>query len=160
MSSSPTFACTSVSFMRATTARRSSGRVARLKRSSKDRRKPSNTMGRWLGNRIECTIRDVSAATQQSRHRRKTMTSAPFVLVTATTEVLRERSRVRVNEAYTSALSAAGLVPLVLPPIDPLVAIASLTDVAGLVLTGGEDVDPEHFGQTAHAETSAPHARR
>jgi putative glutamine amidotransferase len=88
------------------------------------------------------------------------MPFAPFVIVTATTELLRERSRVRVNEAYTNALAAAGLVPLVLPPIDPLVAIASLTDVAGLVLTGGEDVDPEHFGQTAHAETSSPHARR
>jgi len=88
------------------------------------------------------------------------MPFAPFVIVTATTEALRGRSRVRVNEAYTDALAAAGLVPLVLPPIDPIVAIASLTDVAGLVLTGGEDIDPEHFGQAAHAETSAPHQRR
>jgi putative glutamine amidotransferase len=88
------------------------------------------------------------------------MPFAPFVIVTATTELIRDRSRVRVNEAYTDALAAAGLVPLVLPPIDPIVAIASLTDVAGLVLTGGEDVDPEHFGQTAHAQTTTPHARR
>jgi len=88
------------------------------------------------------------------------MPFAPFVIVTATTEVIRDRSRVRLNEAYTDALAAAGLVPLILPPIDPIVAIASLTDIAGLVLTGGEDIDPEHFGQAAHAETSAPHRRR
>jgi putative glutamine amidotransferase len=88
------------------------------------------------------------------------MPFAPFVIVTATTEVIRDRSRVRVNEAYTDALAGAGLVPLVLPPIDPLVAIASLTDVAGLVLTGGEDIDPEHFGQAPHPENSAAHYRR
>jgi putative glutamine amidotransferase len=88
------------------------------------------------------------------------MSSAPFVLVTATTETLRERSRVRVNEAYTSALSAVGLVPLVLPPIDPSVAVTALDDVAGLVLTGGEDIDPRHFGEAAHPATGTPHAGR
>jgi len=88
------------------------------------------------------------------------MSSAPFVIVTATTEVLRERARVRVNEAYTSALSSVGLVPLVLPPIDPSVAVAALGDVAGLVITGGEDVDPERFGESAHPATGKPHAGR
>lgn len=88
------------------------------------------------------------------------MSSAPFVIVTATTDVLRKRSRVRVNEAYTSALSAVGLVPLVLPPIDPAVAVTALGDAAGLVITGGEDVDPEHFGEAAHPATGTPHAGR
>ena len=46
------------------------------------------------------------------------MTFAPFVIVTATTEIIRDRSRVRVNEAYTDALAAAGLIPVILPPID------------------------------------------
>lgn len=88
------------------------------------------------------------------------MTFAPFVIVTATTELLRGRSRVRVNEAYTNALVAANLVPLILPPVDPSIAVASLTDVAGLVLTGGEDVDPALFGETAHSATGAAHAGR
>jgi putative glutamine amidotransferase len=88
------------------------------------------------------------------------MTFAPFVIVTATTEMIRGIPRVRVNEAYTNALSAAGLVPMVLPPIEPAVAVASLRDVAGLVLTGGEDVDPALFGETAHSATDAPHAAR
>jgi putative glutamine amidotransferase len=88
------------------------------------------------------------------------MSFAPFVIVTATTEVIRDVPRVRVNEAYTDALASVGLVPLVLPPMDPLVAIASLTDVAGLVLTGGEDIDPLTFGEAAHPQTATPHARR
>lgn len=88
------------------------------------------------------------------------MSIAPLVLVTATTEVVRERSRVRVNEAYTRALTMAGLVPVVLPPIDPSVATTVLENVSGLVITGGEDVDPAHFGQPAHPATGAPHAAR
>lgn len=88
------------------------------------------------------------------------MPFAPFVIVTATTEVIRDRSRVRLNEAYTDALVAAGLVPVILPPMDAHVAVASLRDVAGLVLTGGEDVEPALFGQRPHPKTGAPHRQR
>lgn len=88
------------------------------------------------------------------------MSFAPFVLVTTTTEIIRDLPRVRLNEAYTDALAAAGLVPLILPPIDPAVAVASLTDIAGLVLTGGEDVAPALFGEDAHPATGEPHERR
>jgi putative glutamine amidotransferase len=88
------------------------------------------------------------------------MPFAPFVIVTSTTEIIRGVSRVRVNEAYTTALAAAGLIPVVLPPIDPTFAIGALNDVAGLVLTGGEDVDPASFGQVSHPATSRPHAER
>ena len=88
------------------------------------------------------------------------MSFAPFVIVTATTEIIRDVPRVRVNEAYTNALIAAGLVPVVLPPMDPAMAVASLTDVAGLVLTGGEDVDPARFGEALHPATGGAHHKR
>lgn len=88
------------------------------------------------------------------------MPLAPYVLVTATTEIVRGRSRVRVNEAYTNALAIVGLVPAVLPPVAPDLAVAALTGAAGLVLTGGEDVDPAVFGEAAHPATGAPHAAR
>ena len=88
------------------------------------------------------------------------MSLAPYVLVTATTEVVRGRSRVRVNEAYTDALAAVGLVPAVLPPVSPDLAVAALTGAAGLVLTGGEDVDPGLFGEPAHPATGAAHSAR
>jgi len=85
---------------------------------------------------------------------------APFVIVTATTETLRGRSRVRVNEAYTDALVGVGLIPIILPPIEATIAAAALTDVAGLVLTGGEDVDPRRFGEEPRPETGAAHQAR
>jgi putative glutamine amidotransferase len=88
------------------------------------------------------------------------MSVAPYVLVTATTEVLRGLPRVRVNEAYTNALAAVGLVPAVLPPVAPDLAVAALTGAAGLVLTGGEDIDPALFGEAAHPATGSPHAAR
>ena len=88
------------------------------------------------------------------------MTFAPFVIVTATTEIIRELPRVRVNEAYTAALAEVGLVPMVLPPVSPSMAAASLVDVAGLVLTGGEDIDPARFGQEKHPANGEPHPAR
>jgi putative glutamine amidotransferase len=88
------------------------------------------------------------------------MPFAPFVIVSATTEVIRNVPRVRVNEAYTSALASAGLIPVVLPPMDPSLAAAALNDVAGLVLTGGEDMDPRLFGEEAHPATGEAHPER
>jgi putative glutamine amidotransferase len=88
------------------------------------------------------------------------MTFAPFVLITSTTETLRDLPRVLVNEAYTDAIAAAGLIPVVLPPVSPAVAVAAIEDIAGLVLTGGEDVDPRHFGQAPHPANGAPHPAR
>jgi putative glutamine amidotransferase len=67
---------------------------------------------------------------------------------------------VRVNEAYTDALLAAGLTPFVLPPIDPRAALDALDGVDALLLTGGEDLDPKHFGQSPHEKTGAAHAGR
>jgi putative glutamine amidotransferase len=88
------------------------------------------------------------------------MPFAPFVFVTATTETVRNRPRVRVNEAYTNALTAAGLIPLILPPMEPSLASAALKDVAGLVLTGGEDMDPQLFGEEPHPATGDAHVAR
>ena len=84
----------------------------------------------------------------------------PLVILTATTESLRGRSRVRVNEAYTDALASVGLVPLILPPVAASMAAAALDGVAGLVLTGGEDMAPERFGQTPHPAMGTPHTGR
>ena len=88
------------------------------------------------------------------------MPFAPFVVVTATTELIRGAPRVRVNEAYTDALASVGLLPVVLPPMDPSLASAALNDVAGLVLTGGEDMDPRLFGEQPHPAAGEPHAAR
>jgi putative glutamine amidotransferase len=83
-----------------------------------------------------------------------------LVILSATTESVRGRSRVRVNEAYTSAIASAGLIPVVLPPVDAAIAAAALDGAAGLVLTGGEDVGAEHFGQSPHPAMGVSHAGR
>ena len=100
-----------------------------------------------------CTIQTVSRDSQPRR-------GAPRVLVTATTEIVRGRPRVRVNEAYTDALVGAGITPFILPPIASRAAIAALDGVDALLLTGGEDIDPKHFDQPPHEKTGQPHAAR
>ena len=51
--------------------------------------------------------------------------------------------QVHLHTPYVTALENAGLIPLVLPTsLDPSRAVAALQSVSGLVLSGGEDVDP------------------
>ena len=82
------------------------------------------------------------------------------VLVTGTTATVAGRSLASVEAAYTDALVAAGLLPLVLPPMAPDVAVAALRHVAGLVLTGGEDIDPRWFDEPPHPALGATHVAR
>ncbi|MEO7086666.1 MAG: gamma-glutamyl-gamma-aminobutyrate hydrolase family protein [Gemmatimonadaceae bacterium] len=88
------------------------------------------------------------------------MTSFPFAIVTSTTEIIRGVPRVRVNEAYIDALAKAGLVPLVLPPLEPNRALAALDGPFVLVLTGGEDMNPSAYGQAPHPAAGEPHEAR
>ena len=78
----------------------------------------------------------------------------PTVAVSATSDdTLGGAHRVRLNSAYITALESAGLVPIVVPPLvgdDAALAIVSRVD--GVVLTGGEDVDPSLYGQPRIAE--------
>ena len=56
--------------------------------------------------------------------------------------------RVRLNNAYVTALESAGIVPLVVPPLSRNDAVgAILSRVDGLLLTGGDDVEPSLYGQ-------------
>ena len=82
------------------------------------------------------------------------------VAVTATSEIIRGALRVRVNAAYATAIRGAGLLPLVLPVLDPADADSALDDVAGLVLTGGEDVSPGRYGSAPHPALGDTHDGR
>jgi putative glutamine amidotransferase len=68
--------------------------------------------------------------------------------------------RVRLNRSYVDAVRGAGLVPLILPPIDPAGVDAVLAVVQGVVLTGGEDVDPATYGASMHPRGQTPHHAR
>jgi putative glutamine amidotransferase len=85
----------------------------------------------------------------------------PLVAATATTETIRGLLRARLNAAYVTAIEGAGLLPLVSAPLaDPTLAHDLLARIDGLVLTGGEDVDPRHYGAARHPATEDAHEAR
>jgi putative glutamine amidotransferase len=82
------------------------------------------------------------------------------VALTATTETIRGVLRTRANVSYTAAARAAGLRPYILPILEPADAGAMLEGMGGLLLTGGEDVDPVHYGAEPHRALGEVHAGR
>lgn len=84
----------------------------------------------------------------------------PAVAVTATTEVIRGVLRTRANASYTDAARAAGLRPFILPVLEPADADAMLDGMTGLILTGGEDVDPARYGAAPHPALGEVHPAR
>ena len=88
------------------------------------------------------------------------MPHLPAVAVTATTEVIRGVLRVRANASYTGSIRHAGLRPYILPVLCPEDADRMLDGMDGLLLTGGEDVAPSHYGATPHPRLGDIHAER
>jgi putative glutamine amidotransferase len=88
------------------------------------------------------------------------VTSLPAIAITATTEPIRGVLRVRANASYTDAIRSVGLRPFILPVLDPRDADAMLDGMQGLLLTGGEDIDPRHFNTPAHVALGDIHPER
>jgi gamma-glutamyl-gamma-aminobutyrate hydrolase PuuD len=87
--------------------------------------------------------------------------SACTVAVTAGIRPDGDTSRVRLTAAYVTALENAGLIPLIVPPLSSEKAAAAVLDsVSGLVLTGGEDVDPARYGEDRHEKVRSVNPAR
>jgi putative glutamine amidotransferase len=79
------------------------------------------------------------------------MSRAPLIGVTTSITIGKTPERAYVNSAYLHAVQQAGGVPVVLPPQLSAAALARLTrGLDGLLLTGGGDLDPGLFGESAH----------
>ncbi len=70
----------------------------------------------------------------------------PRIAISATMYSDDHRRRVRLNAAYVEAVEQAGALPFVVPPLSGLSHAAAIIDACdGLVLTGGEDIDPDRY---------------
>lgn len=69
--------------------------------------------------------------------------------------------RIALPVAYLQSLEDAGLTPLLLPTtLEPRSAAGALDAVSGLVLSGGEDVDPSRYGAAPHPRLGPIDAHR
>lgn len=87
----------------------------------------------------------------------------PFVAVTTTIGLggSRQVPRVCLNAAYLSAVAHAGATGIPLTPAHDGVSVRQLVDHChGLVLTGGDDLDPARYGAQIHPATSLPNPAR
>lgn len=57
---------------------------------------------------------------------------------------------VYVHHDYHKSVAANGGIPIILPYINPEIALETLSVCDGIILSGGEDVDPQLFGQDPH----------
>jgi len=75
----------------------------------------------------------------------------PRIGVTGNTRALGDAERAGVNAAYVRAVTQAGAVPLILSPLIGTAHLEVIVDaIDGLVLTGGEDIHPTHYGEAPH----------
>jgi putative glutamine amidotransferase len=65
------------------------------------------------------------------------------------------------NPHYAAIISGSGALPIILPLVDNRQGAREILErVDGLVLTGGADIDPTHYGQSArHPDQIAPRER-
>jgi putative glutamine amidotransferase len=69
--------------------------------------------------------------------------------ITTTSAVYDGRRVEEVTRAYVSSVLKAGGLPVLLPILEPGHADAMLDGLDGLLLSGGGDIDPEHYGGVA-----------
>lgn len=70
-----------------------------------------------------------------------------------------DRDAAFLPSVYVTAVTRAGGRVVLLPPEDPW-TLAEVAELDGIILTGGDDVDPELYDAQAHPRTQVPNTRR
>jgi putative glutamine amidotransferase len=84
-----------------------------------------------------------------------------IVAISATASVWQGADRMRLSSNYIRSSEGAGLVPIGVPPLsDPARAAEIIAASGGLLLTGGEDVDPALFGEAPHPTVTGTNPTR
>ena len=87
--------------------------------------------------------------------------SRPRIAVAGVTREWEGQVRVGVNANYVRAVLAAGGLPIIMvPDLSREEAIELFGECDGLLLTGGEDVDPSHYGASPHPKLGTVDPRR
>ena len=87
--------------------------------------------------------------------------SAPRIGVTGVVRAWDGGDRTGVNSAYVRSVLAAGGVPVILSPLlGPSYAMRALDGIEGLLLTGGEDLDPAWYGTAPSPRLDPPSRER
>jgi len=87
--------------------------------------------------------------------------SAPRVGVSGVMRRWDNNDRTGINAAYARSVLAAGGVPLILSPLlGPSHAARALDGIDGVLLTGGEDLDPTWYGSEPSALLHPPNRER
>ena len=85
---------------------------------------------------------------------------SPRIALSASLGVLDGCQRVHLPAAYVEAVAAAGGTPIVLPPADGVPPEDLLAAADGLLLIGGDDLDPGLWAEPPHARTQVIDPRR
>lgn len=87
--------------------------------------------------------------------------SRPRIAVTGVTRTWDDQPRSGVNASYVRSVLAAGGLPIIfVPDLSPDETVELFGDCDGLLLTGGEDVDPGQYGSGPHPKLGTVDPRR
>ncbi|MCS7301098.1 MAG: gamma-glutamyl-gamma-aminobutyrate hydrolase family protein [Fimbriimonadales bacterium] len=83
----------------------------------------------------------------------------PLIGITANWKPINETTgKVMMDDAYARAVARAGGVAVLIPPGADAEALADALD--GLLIPGGADIDPKHYGEPLHPKANLVNARR